>query len=185
MTWFAVQTSSPRRNSFGRSLLEHDRVAARIFDAEFFSGHTGPHSVAVPEEHPSSRCMTPLQPEAKDAARAKPIKRTGRGQWRKPRPSPRADDVGRDARVRRTQLLKLAVHAWLPGYLQAERICFRQEATGSRPHPFSSVPPVSCPAACLADPSAHAGVPLTRLHRHQIVAGIICSALSTLLWRTA
>ena len=64
--------------------------------------------------------------------------------------------------------------AWLPGYLQVER-----HLSLARSGWLAAIPFLAGAAGMLADRLAHLGVPLTRLHRRQIVAGMMASALGT------
>ena len=69
--------------------------------------------------------------------------------------------------------------AWLPGYLQAERHLSLARSGWLASIPFLAGAAGMLSSGVLADHSAHRGVPLTRLHRRQIVAGMVVSALAT------
>ena len=69
--------------------------------------------------------------------------------------------------------------AWLPGYLQVERHLSLARSGWVAAIPFLAGAAGMLSSGLLADRFAHMGVPLTRLHRRQIVAGMMASALGT------
>jgi MFS family permease len=69
--------------------------------------------------------------------------------------------------------------AWLPGYLQAERHLSLAKSGWVAAVPFLAGALGMISSGTLADRLAHSGVPLTTVHRRNIVAGMIDSAAST------
>lgn len=71
--------------------------------------------------------------------------------------------------------------AWLPGYLQAERHLSLARSGWVAAIPFLAGALGMISSGTLADTLAHAGAPLTTVHRRNIVAGMVLSAASTLV----
>jgi cyanate permease len=69
--------------------------------------------------------------------------------------------------------------AWLPGYLQAERHLSLAKSGWIAAIPFLAGAFGMISSGTLADRLARSGVPLTTVHRRNIVAGMIVSAAST------
>ena len=69
--------------------------------------------------------------------------------------------------------------AWLPGYLQAERHLSLAKSGWVAAVPFLAGALGMLSSGTLADRLAHSGVPLTTVHRRNIVAGMVVSAAST------
>jgi MFS family permease len=71
--------------------------------------------------------------------------------------------------------------AWLPGYLQEQRHLSLARTGVVAAVPFLAAAAGMFTSGAVSDWLAHRGVPLTRVHRRNIVVGMIVSALSTFL----